>query len=98
MVRCLYTEEYQKRGFKCRNSKENRWYQCKCIRKDFERWRNSFPLKTLIEKRYRNKILEMVLKILGNGELTKKLTVQANAFSAGAVEKIEALGGKAEVI
>lgn len=38
------------------------------------------------------------VKILGNGELTKKLTVQANAFSAGAVAKIEALGGKAEVI
>ncbi len=38
------------------------------------------------------------VKILGNGELTKKLTVQANAFSAGAREKIEALGGKAEVI
>ena len=38
------------------------------------------------------------VKILGNGELTKKLTVQANAFSAGAVAKIEALGGIAEVI
>ena len=38
------------------------------------------------------------VKILGNGELTKKLTVQANAFSAGAVAKIEALSGKAEVI
>ena len=38
------------------------------------------------------------VKILGNGELTKKLTVQANAFSAGAVAKIEAAGGKAEVI
>ena len=38
------------------------------------------------------------IKILGNGELTKKLTVQANKFSASAVEKIEALGGKAEVI
>ena len=37
------------------------------------------------------------VKILGNGELTKKLTVQANAFSAGAAAKIEALGGKAEV-
>ena len=35
------------------------------------------------------------VKILGNGELTKKLTVQANAFSAGAAAKIEALGGKA---
>ena len=38
------------------------------------------------------------VKILGNGELTKKLTVQANAFSKTAVEKIEAVGGKAEVI
>lgn len=38
------------------------------------------------------------IKILGNGELTKKLTVQVNAFSAGAKEKIEALGGKAEVV
>ena len=38
------------------------------------------------------------VKILGNGELTKKLTVQATAFSKSAVEKIEALGGKAEVI
>ena len=38
------------------------------------------------------------LKVLGNGELTKKLTVQASAFSASAKEKIEAAGGKAEVI
>ena len=38
------------------------------------------------------------VKILGNGELTKKLTVQVNAFSKSAAEKIEALGGKAEVI
>lgn len=38
------------------------------------------------------------VKILGNGELTKKLTVQAAAFSKSAQEKIEAAGGKAEVI
>ena len=38
------------------------------------------------------------VKILGNGELTKKLIVQGNAFSETAKEKIEALGGKAEVI
>ena len=38
------------------------------------------------------------VKILGGGELTKKLTVQVNAFSATAKEKIEALGGKAEVV
>ncbi|MBE5848293.1 MAG: 50S ribosomal protein L15 [Lachnospiraceae bacterium] len=38
------------------------------------------------------------VKILGNGELTKKLNVKADAFSAAAKEKIEALGGTAEVI
>ena len=38
------------------------------------------------------------VKILGNGELTKKLNVKANAFSASAKEKIEALGGTCEVI
>ena len=38
------------------------------------------------------------VKILGNGELTKKLTVKASAFSQTAKEKIEAVGGKAEVI
>ena len=38
------------------------------------------------------------VKILGNGELTKKLNVKANAFSASAKEKIEAAGGTVEVI
>ncbi len=38
------------------------------------------------------------VKILGNGEITKKLVVQANAFSASAKEKIEAAGGKAEEV
>ena len=38
------------------------------------------------------------VKIRGNGEITKKLTVKANAFSASAKEKIEAAGGKAEVV
>ena len=38
------------------------------------------------------------IKILGNGKLTKKLNVKAGAFSASAKEKIEALGGTAEVM
>ena len=38
------------------------------------------------------------VKILGNGELTKNLTVKAAAFSASAKEKIEKAGGKAEVM
>ena len=38
------------------------------------------------------------LKVLGNGELTKKVTIKANAFSEYAKAKIEAAGGKAEVV
>ena len=38
------------------------------------------------------------VKVLGNGKLTKKLTVKLNAFSAAAAEKINSVGGKAEVI
>ena len=38
------------------------------------------------------------VKILGNGELTKKLDVKVNAYSASAADKIQAVGGKAEVI
>ncbi len=38
------------------------------------------------------------IKILGNGELSKKVTVKANAFSKSAKEKIESVGGKIEVI
>ena len=38
------------------------------------------------------------VKVLGNGELTKNLTVKATAFSAAAKEKIEKAGGKAEVM
>ena len=41
---------------------------------------------------------EYGVKILGNGDITKKLTVRAKAFSASAKEKIEAAGGKAEVV
>lgn len=38
------------------------------------------------------------VKVLGNGELEKKLTIKANRFSSSAVTKIESAGGKAEVI
>ena len=53
--------------------------------------------EALLEKRIIRKTLDG-LKVLGNGELTKKLTVQANVFSATAKEKIEAAGGKTEVV
>lgn len=54
-------------------------------------------VEALIEAGLVKKALDGV-KILGNGELTKKLTVQVNAYSEAAKQKIEAAGGKAEVI
>ena len=53
--------------------------------------------KALLEARIIRKELDGV-KVLGGGELTKKLTVKAAKFSASAKEKIQAVGGKAEVI
>ena len=54
-------------------------------------------LEALIEKGIIRKAYDG-LKVLGNGEITKKLTVEATVFSATAKEKIEAAGGKTEVI
>ena len=54
-------------------------------------------IDALIEKGLVKKVLDGV-KILGNGEISKKLTVQVNAYSEAAKQKIEAAGGKAEVI
>ena len=54
-------------------------------------------INVLLEKKIIRKEMDG-LKILGNGELTKKLTVKAAVFSASAKEKIEAAGGKAEVV
>lgn len=51
----------------------------------------------LIEKGIIKKAYDGV-KILGNGEISKKLTVKASAFSSAASQKIEAAGGKAEVL
>lgn len=53
--------------------------------------------EALIEKGIIKKALDGV-KVLGNGELTKELTVQVAAYTASAKEKIEKAGGKAEVI
>ena len=54
-------------------------------------------VNALIEKKIIRKELDG-LKVLGGGELTKKLTVKAAKFTGSAKEKIEAVGGKAEVI
>ena len=84
-----------KRGFTCRNSKEIVSFNLSAL----EVFDNDAVITSdkLIEAGIIKKPKDGV-KILGGGELTKKLTVQVNAFSASAKEKIEALGGKAEVI
>ena len=84
-----------KRGFTCRNSKEIVGINLSYL----ERFEDGAEVSvaSLIEAGVVKNPRDGV-KILGNGELTKKLTVKANAFSKAAAEKIEALGGKAEVI
>lgn len=84
-----------KRGFTCRNSKTIVGINMSAL----EVFDNDavVTVDTLIEKGIVKNPRDGV-KILGGGELTKKLTVQVNAFSESAKEKIEALGGKAEVI
>ena len=85
-----------KRGFTCPSSKEIVGINLGTLNERFEDGA-VVDLEALIESGIVKNPKDGV-KILGNGELTKKLTVQANAFSAKAAEKIEALGGKAEVI
>ena len=84
-----------KRGFKCINSKNIIGINLSVL--DAFEDGAEVTVETLVETGIVRNPRDGV-KILGNGELTKKLTVQAKAFSEGAKEKIEALGGKAEVI
>lgn len=84
-----------KRGFTCRNSKEIIGINVSAL--------NSFRAGSVvtIEKLQDKGIINNPkdgVKILGDGELTKRLTVKVNAFSKTAIEKIEAVGGKAEVV
>ena len=84
-----------KRGFTNRNSLEIIGINLKAL-ESFEDG-SVVTVESLIESGIVKNPRDGV-KILGNGELTKKLTVKANAFSAKAQEKIEALGGTCEVI
>ena len=85
-----------KRGFKNRNSKEIVAINLSTLDKKFEDGA-TVDVEALIKAGVIDAAKDGV-KILGNGEITKKLTVKANAFSASAKEKIEAAGGTAEVI
>lgn len=84
-----------KRGFKCRNTKEIVAINLSAL----EVFDNgaTVDVDALLEKGIVKHPRDGV-KILGNGELTKKLDVKVNAYSASAKEKIEALGGTTEVM
>lgn len=84
-----------KRGFKCRNTKEIVAINLSAL----EVFDNgaTVDVDALMEKGIVKHPRDGV-KILGNGELTKKLDVKVNAYSASAKEKIEALGGTTEVM
>ena len=84
-----------KRGFKNRNTKEIVGINVSVL----DRFEDGavVSVDTLVESRIVKNPRDGV-KILGSGELTKKLTVKANAFSEGAKAKIEAAGGTCEVI
>lgn len=84
-----------KRGFTNRNSKQIVGINVSAL----ERFDNG--TEVTVDMLLENGVIKEVydgVKILGNGELTKKLTVRVNAFSEGAKTKIEALGGTCEVI
>ena len=84
-----------KRGFKNRNTLGIEAVNIEA----FEKFENDTVVT--IDLMLENGIIKDVkdgVKVLGNGTFTKKLTIQANAFSEGAKAKIEELGGKAEVI
>ena len=84
-----------KRGFKNRNSKEIVGINVSAL----DRYEDgaTVTVETMIETGLVSNPRDGV-KILGNGEITKKLNVKANAFSEGAKTKIEAAGGTVEVI
>ena len=84
-----------KRGFTNRNSLDIEAINVSAL----ERFENDteVTVDTLLEAGVIKSVKDGV-KILGNAELTNKLTVKAHAFSEGAKAKIEAVGGKAEVI
>ena len=94
VARCLYTEDF------LREASQTEIQKILSINiTELNRFEDGavVTIETLVENGVIKNPKDGV-KILGNGELTKKLTVKANAFSASAAEKIQALGGTTEVI
>jgi large subunit ribosomal protein L15 len=84
-----------KRGFTCRNTKDIVAINVQLLNV-FENG-DTVDIAALKQKGLVSNPRDGV-KILGNGELSKQLTVQVNYFSQGAIEKIQTAGGKAEVV
>ncbi|MCR4787619.1 MAG: 50S ribosomal protein L15 [Lachnospiraceae bacterium] len=85
-----------KKGFKCPSHKEIVSINLSALEERFEDGA-TVDIEALINSGLVKNPGDGV-KILGNGDITKKLTVKANAFSASAVEKIEKAGGSTEVM
>lgn len=85
-----------KRGFNNIFAKEIAIVNVAALDKAFNNG-DTVTVDALVEKGLVKKALDGV-KVLGNGEISKKLTVQVNAYSDSAKQKIEAAGGKAEVM
>ena len=85
-----------KRGFKAREHQEFNLVNLSLLDDNFEAG-EVVSTETLHAKNLLGKS-EKPLKVLANGEITKALTVQADKFSARAVEKLEAAGGKCETL
>lgn len=92
------TRRLPKRGFK--NAQFKKIYSIVNIKTLEERFESGAVVNAQVLKDMGilSKVEEYGLKILGDGELTKSLTVQASKFTEAAVKKIEAAGGKAEVL
>ncbi|HID16080.1 MAG TPA: 50S ribosomal protein L15 [Candidatus Atribacteria bacterium] len=91
-----YIRRIPKRGFKNISRKEYAIVNLYTLEKEFNAG-DVVDIKALEAKGIVKKLKDGI-KILGEGELTKELTVRAHKFSKTAVEKIEAAGGKVEVI
>ena len=85
-----------KRGFNNKFATEYAIVNVETLNKYFQDG-DVVTLETLLDKKIIRKAFDG-LKVLGDGELTKKLTVQATVFSAAAKEKITAAGGQAEEV
>ena len=92
------TRRLPKRGFK--NADFKKVYSIVNIKTLEERFEDGAVVnaETLLQMGVLSKVEEYGLKVLGDGELTKKLTVQAHKFTESAAQKIEKAGGKVEVL